>query len=132
MPDEISISFVVIAYNEAANIAGALASIVGLEGLSDYEVIIVDDGSKDRTAQIVADISAQNSCVRFIKLGENRGRGYARSIGIAAARGGLIATVDADIILPSNWFVRAHEALADHDAVGGVAVPDGDVADIYR
>jgi glycosyltransferase involved in cell wall biosynthesis len=131
MPHETFVSFVVIAYNEAANIARALTAIADLEDLGDHEVIVVDDGSRDNTAQIVADIAAQNPHVQLIQLPENRGRGYARSTGIAVARGRVIAMVDADII-PANWLARTRAALAGHDAVGGVAVPDGDVSYLYR
>jgi glycosyltransferase involved in cell wall biosynthesis len=132
VPEDSFVSFVVIAYNEAANIARTLAAIDGLEDLGEHEVIVVDDGSRDTTAQIVAHIAARDSCVQLIRLPENRGRGYARSTGIASARGGLIATVDADIILPPNWFAHAYSALTDHHAVGGIAVPDGDVAYICK
>lgn len=132
MPQKTSVSFVVIAYNEAANIARTLAAIAGLEGLSEYEVIVVDDGSRDGTAQIVASIATQNPCVKLIELKENQGRGYARSKGIAVAHGGVIAMVDADIILPADWLALTRAALGDHDAVGGVAVPDGDVAYVYK
>ena len=48
MPDEL-ISFVVIAYNEAPNIGPTLASISGLTGLGRYEIIVVNDGSRDGT-----------------------------------------------------------------------------------
>lgn len=127
-----SISFVVIAYNEADNIARTLASISALEGLGSHEVIVVDDGSRDRTAQVVARIAAKNPSVRLIKLGRNRGRGYARSRGIAEAAGELIATIDADIILPPDWLALARVALHNHDVVGGTAVPDGDVAYLHK
>jgi glycosyltransferase involved in cell wall biosynthesis len=126
------VSFVVIAYNEASNIARTLAAITELEALGDYELVVVDDGSQDGTARIVSDLAVQNRCIRLIELDENRGRGYARNTGIAAARGGLIAMVDADIVLPANWLVRTREVLADHDAVGGIAVPDGDVSYVYK
>ena len=132
MPENGLISFVVIAYNEAKGIACTLASISALKELGRYEVIVVDDGSRDRTAEIVAEIAAQNSCVRLIRLTENHGRGYARARGIAEANGKFIATIDADIILPPDWLLRARTALQDHDAVGGTAVPDGDVAYIYK
>jgi cellulose synthase/poly-beta-1,6-N-acetylglucosamine synthase-like glycosyltransferase len=65
-------------------------------------------------------------------LEQNRGRGHARWRGINAARGSFIATVDADILLPLDWLVRAREALSHYDAVGGTAVPDGDVAYLYK
>jgi cellulose synthase/poly-beta-1,6-N-acetylglucosamine synthase-like glycosyltransferase len=126
------VSFIVIAYNEEANIARTLSSIVEQNDLGKHEVVVVDDGSRDTTAQIVADVAEQRPAVRLIKLPRNRGRGYARATGIAAAHGELIAMVDADIILPADWLVRTRSALADHDAVGGIAVPDGDVAYICR
>jgi cellulose synthase/poly-beta-1,6-N-acetylglucosamine synthase-like glycosyltransferase len=130
--EEASVSFVVIAYNEARNIAATIRAITGLEGLGKHEVIVVDDGSRDGTADIVTAITRRDPAVRLIRLAENHGRGYARDTGIADARGDLIATVDADIILPRDWLVRARSALRDHDAVGGTAVPDGDVAYLYR
>ncbi len=126
------VSFVVIAYNEAANIGQALAAITGLTGLGPHEIIVVNDGSRDGTAQVVAGLAARNPRIRLIDLPANRGRGYARSTGIAAARGSLIATVDADVVLPADWLDRTGAALAGHDAVGGTAVPDGDVAYICR
>jgi GT2 family glycosyltransferase len=132
VPEETFVSFVVIAYNEAASIARTLTSITELADLGEHEIIVVNDGSRDSTAQIVSDIATQNPRVRLIDLAENRGRGYARSQGIEAARGGLIATVDADIILPASWLNQTRAALEGHDAVGGIAVPDGDVAYVYR
>lgn len=132
MSEETFVSFVVIAYNEAGNIARALDAISRLDDLGEHEIIVVDDGSHDCTGQVVASIALRNPCVHLIELAENRGRGHARNAGIAKARGGLIAMVDADIILPVDWLTRAREALEKHDAVGGVAVPDGDVAYIYK
>jgi GT2 family glycosyltransferase len=130
--EEDYVSFVVIAYNEAANIAATIGAITALDGLGKHEVIVVDDGSRDGTADIVAAIAERDPHVRLISLPENRGRGYARYTGIEDAHGNLIATVDADIILPRDWLVRARSALRDHDAVGGTAVPDGDVAYLHR
>jgi len=130
--EEDLVSFVVIAYNEAASIAATVAAITALDGLGKHEVIVVDDGSADETAGVVTAIAGRDPDVRLISLPENRGRGYARHAGIADARGNLIATVDADIILPRDWLVRARAALRGHDAVGGTAVPDGDVAYLYR
>jgi len=126
------VSLVVIAYNEAKNIGRTLDAITSLDGLDDYEVVVVNDGSRDGTADVVRDRAARTPQIRLIDLPRNRGRGYARSTGIAAAGGELIATVDADIILPADWFVRAEAALSGHDAVGGTAVPDGDVAYVYQ
>lgn len=130
----ILVSVVVIAYNEAVNIGRTLDAITALAGLEreDYELIVVNDGSRDGTAEIIAGRVADNPHIKQINLPRNRGRGYARATGIAAARGKFIATVDADIILPTDWLARAESALDGYDAVGGTAVPDGDVAYVYQ
>ena len=126
------VSFVVIAYNEAANIARTLAAINALDGLADREILVVDDGSRDGTARIVKEIATADPRVRLIELGENRGRGFARNEGITAAKGEFIATVDADIVLPADWLTRLRAAMSGHDGVGGTAVPDGDATYLHR
>ena len=126
------VSFVIIAYNEERNIGRTLASIAGLSGLGAHEIIVVNDGSRDGTAGVVRELAAASPRIRLIDLAENRGRGWARNTGVRAARGDLIATVDADIVLPEDWLVRVRAALPGHAAVGGTAVPDGDVAYLHR
>ena len=61
---------------------------------------------------IVTAVAERDPHVRLIRLPENRGRGYARYTGVADAHGDLIATVDADIILPRDWLVRARSGAA--------------------
>jgi glycosyltransferase involved in cell wall biosynthesis len=132
MSDSISVSFVVIAYNEASNIKRMLQSVMDLDMPSNHEVIVVDDGSRDGTSAVVRQVAAADARVRLITLPENRGRGYARKTGVSAAEGELIAIVDADVVLPQDWFVRSYSELEGHSAVGGISVPDGDVAYIYQ
>ena len=123
------VSFVVIAHNEKANIVSCLTSITSQVGGASLEVVVVDDGSDDGTASLVAEMAAEMAEIVLIEHPENLGRGAARQTGIAAARGGLIAMVDADIVLPENWLMHSRTAMEtdDADAVGGIAVPDGDV-----
>ena len=128
------VSFIVIAYNEEAGIAECVESIQGLAGVGSYEIVVVDDCSSDRTAAIVEELSTKEPAVRLVRHAVNRGRGAARHSGVAAARGTQIAMVDGDIVLPVDWFTRCDAARsAQHvAAVGGVAVPDGDVTFIYN
>ncbi len=120
------VSFVVIAHNEAANIELALRSILAQN--VDKEVVVVDDGSRDHTPQVVNRMALEEHAVRLVELGRNRGRGFARRAGIGFARGRFVATVDGDVILPPEWWERCSAELEQADAVGGTAVPDGDVA----
>jgi len=123
------ISFIVIAYNEEKNIANCMSSISNQEELknSDYEVIVVNDGSKDKTANIVFDLSRNSKRIQLIDLQENRGRGFARHEGVKKAKGDYIVFIDADITLPENWLVKVMTQLEQFDAVGGIAIPDGDI-----
>lgn len=122
------ISFIVIAYNEERNIANCIRSISNQEELknSDYEIIVVNDGSKDKTAIIVFDLSKNSKRIQLIDLQENRGRGFARHEGVKKSKGDYIVFVDADITLPENWLAKVIPHLGKYDAVGGIAIPDGD------
>ena len=127
------VSFVVITYNEETNIVNCLSSITSQLGAESIEVLVVDDGSSDRTADVVTEFAVDRPEILLLQHPFNRGRGAARETGINAARGELVAMVDADIVLPANWLQCCRAALTDNvDAVGGIPVPDGDVSFLYR
>jgi glycosyltransferase involved in cell wall biosynthesis len=85
------ISCIICAYNEAPRIAQGLA-IAASHGLID-EVIVVDDGSTDGTAEVVRRFPS----VRLVIHPENRGKSYAMATGVAAARNELLLLLDADL-----------------------------------
>lgn len=125
-------SFVVIAFNEERGIEACLRSIEAQVDLGAHEIVVVDDGSTDLTSVILTGLAAELAHVRVVALGRNRGRGAARAAGIRAAAGPLIAMVDADVVLPCDWWRRCRQALEHCDVVSGIAVPDGDVAYLAR
>jgi hypothetical protein len=126
------VSFVVIAFNEQHAIVNTLTAIDALDSLGDHEIIVVDDGSTDETAQRVAVYASTHPWVRSISQ-DNAGRGAARSRGLSDTRLDLVAMVDADVELPGDWLVRCLGELGgDVGAVGGVAVPEGDSTWIHR
>jgi glycosyltransferase involved in cell wall biosynthesis len=127
-----AVSFVVIAYNERAHAADCIQAILDQRTAASYELIFVDDGSTDGTADVASAAAAGDRRFRLLRQPENRGRGAARSAGVEAARGRAIAFVDADIALPPDWLERCLAELPGHAAVGGVAVPDGDATVLAR
>jgi glycosyltransferase involved in cell wall biosynthesis len=88
------VSVVLPVYNGAAFIADAIESILG-QTYEPFELIVVDDGSTDGTAEIIR----RYPDVQYIYQ-ENRGAGPARNTGIAAAQGEILAFLDADDIAP--------------------------------
>ena len=87
------ISIVIGVYNEEDTIARTLQSLLG-QTMSAFEIIVVDDGSTDNTAEVVADFTDRR--IRLITTDQNRGLPVALNSGIDAARGEYIARADAD------------------------------------
>ncbi|HKG03035.1 MAG TPA: glycosyltransferase, partial [Conexibacter sp.] len=122
------ISVVVCSYNGAAMLGETLDGLAGLD-YPDYEVVVVDDGSTDATAEI----AAARPRVRLIST-ENRGLSAARNTGLQAATGELVAYIDDDAYPDPQWLDYVALALRDgtHAGVGGPNLPvpsDGLVAE---
>lgn len=116
VPFAAPVSIVVPAYNEAEVIESAVRSLAG----SDYprfEVIVVDDGSEDGTAEIVERLALNG--VRVLREA-NSGKPAALNAGIAAARHGVIVTVDADTVFEPGTLRKLVAPFAD-ERVGAVA-----------
>jgi cellulose synthase/poly-beta-1,6-N-acetylglucosamine synthase-like glycosyltransferase len=95
-------------------------------------VLVVDDGSRDSTANVVQQLQDHYPNLRLLRHEVNRGRGAARRTGQDATESPWVGFVDADIVVPSDWLNRCLEELSDADGVSGIAQPDGDCAVIWR
>jgi dolichol-phosphate mannosyltransferase len=97
-PRRPSLSLVLPAYNEAEGIGPAVAEADAALGrfADDYEILVVDDGSRDATADVVAGLARECSHVRLLSHDRNRGYGAALRTGFEAARGERVAFTDAD------------------------------------
>ena len=100
------ISVVVPAYN-AAGVIGKCIDSVLLQTYSDFELLIIDDGSRDETAEIVAAKAAQDARIHLIRQ-ENAGVSSARNTGIAAASGELLCFIDSDDTVSANYLEILH------------------------
>lgn len=101
-PENPLISVVIPAFNEEKFIDKTLQSISN-QDYKDFELIVVDNNSTDNTSKIAEDFRAK------IIFEPSQGVGFARQKGFMEAKGVIIATTDADTILPSNWVSRIVE-----------------------
>ena len=94
---EIAVSIVVPVRNEADNIAPLIAEMAAaLDGRWAYEIVYVDDGSTDATAERLACAMKQRPNLRQIRHAISTGQSAAVRSGVRAARGGIVATLDGD------------------------------------
>lgn len=110
------------AYNEAENVGGTIEkSIAVLAPLEcDYEIIIVDDGSRDRTGEIVKEYAAQNSRVILKRHEKNKGYGGALQTGFNSCRYGLIFFSDCDLQFDLAELTSFIELMQDDPSIDGV------------
>jgi len=91
------VSVVVPAYDAERFLEECLESVLA-QSFGDFELLVVDDGSRDRTAEIVEGYARRDPRVRLLRHpgGGNRGVSRSRELGVADARGGYVAFLDAD------------------------------------
>jgi len=108
------VSVVVCCYNAATTLDECLQSL-GQLNYPDYEVIVIDDGSKDNTHLI-----AEKHEMRCIRV-PNGGLSKARNLGIEASQGEIVAFIDSDAYADPDWLYYLVSALDEHEAaaVGG-------------
>lgn len=121
IPEPLELSVVIPAYNEERRLPAYLVEILAYLEVQpfSFEVIIVDDGSQDSTAEMVERFAAENSKVYLIRLPQNRGKGYAVKTGMLKACGKLRLFADADGATPITELAGLKKAI---DAGADVAV----------
>jgi dolichyl-phosphate beta-glucosyltransferase len=128
---EIYLSVVVPAYNEEGRIGPTLARVREyLEGQAyTSEIVVVDDGSRDRTALQAEDALLGTPGARVLRRSVNRGKGFSVREGVLAARGAFVLFTDADLSTPieeiAKFWPRIEEGC--DVVIGSRALPGSDI-----
>ena len=106
-------SIVIPAYNESERIIASLDKIVAHMQKKDWdaEILVVNDGSRDRTAEIVSSYSLRHPVVRLLENPGNRGKGYSVRHGMLKAGGEILLFTDADLSAPIYEAEKLFDAL---------------------
>jgi dolichyl-phosphate beta-glucosyltransferase len=123
VPPELSI--VIPSFNEELRLPVTLSEISAYIRASkrETEVIVVDDGSTDRTADVAKSFQGEIQRLRVVANNKNRGKGYSVRHGMMEARGRIVLFTDADLSAPIDETDKLLAALADHDvAIGSRAL----------
>ncbi|GIL41364.1 glycosyltransferase family 2 protein [Roseiterribacter gracilis] len=105
------LSVVAPCFNEAANLRELVQRISAVVApLGNYEIVLVDDGSRDDSVAVMRDLAAQNPCVRWLALSRNFGHQRALRAGLDSARGDAVISLDADLQHPPELIPTLVEA----------------------
>ncbi|MGP3926529.1 dolichyl-phosphate beta-glucosyltransferase [Streptomyces sp. 8N616] len=123
----IDLSVVIPAYNEEQRLRPGMDEVCRYLRTTGrrWELIVVDDGSTDRTAEVAAEAAAAEPRIRLLRAPANRGKGHAVRIGIRASRGRRVLFCDADAATPIEELAQLHDRLDDGyaAAIGSRARP---------
>lgn len=117
------LSVVVPLYNEEANVEPLVNAVRGALDTWDWELVLVNDGSRDATAAIMADVARGDHRVRPIYLARNYGQTTAMQAGFDAARGEIVVSMDGDLQNDPNDIPKLVATLRQgYDLVAGYRV----------
>jgi glycosyltransferase involved in cell wall biosynthesis len=132
--DAPDLSIIIPAYNEELRLPASLTQIANYLRSSSrsVEVLVVDDGSRDRTSAVAQSFAVEIPCLRVVPNGENRGKGYSVRHGMLEARGNIVLFTDADLSAPIEEADKLIEALGEYDIAIGSRALDRSLISVHE
>jgi glycosyltransferase involved in cell wall biosynthesis len=133
-PNEPELSIIIPSYNEESRLPATLERIAAYLQTSGRkaEVLVVDDGSKDRTAQVAESFREKLSTLRVVSNGVNRGKGFSVRHGMQEARGRVALFTDADLSAPIEEADKLIAALGKYDVAIGSRAADRSLITVHE
>jgi dolichyl-phosphate beta-glucosyltransferase len=130
----IQLSIIVPSFNEELRLPASLERIAAYIDSSNRstEVLVVDDGSTDRTAEVAASFSKRIANLRVLRNGQNRGKGYSVRHGMLEARGGAVLFTDADLSAPIEEADKLLSALKQYDVAIGSRAMNRELIEVHE
>jgi len=129
-----ALSIIIPSYNEELRLPpslGLIADYIEKSG-RDTEVLVVDDGSTDKTAAVAETFRARIAQLRVVSNGENRGKGYSVRHGMVEARGDIVLFTDADLSAPIEEADKLISAMDTYDVAIGSRALDRNLIAVHE
>jgi dolichyl-phosphate beta-glucosyltransferase len=130
----ITLSVIVPSFNEELRLPSSLDRIAAYVANSGRrtEVLVVDDGSTDKTAEVAASYASRIPNLRVLKNGENRGKGYSVRHGMLEAKGEVVLFSDADLSAPIEEADKLLAAMGQYDVAIGSRAMDRSLIRVHE
>lgn len=126
MVSEVAVSVVIPTYNRSALLRNAVNSVLGQDTHVPFEIVIVDNNSQDDTPSVARVLADQHPGKVHYVLETEQGNAHARNRGVQTARAPIIAFIDDDVTVESDWLAKLWQALDSRPElsfVGGRVLP---------
>jgi glycosyltransferase involved in cell wall biosynthesis len=114
-------SIITPVYNRADLVGETIESVLA-QSFSDFELILIDDGSSDHSVQILEVYAKKDSRLKLVLLSKNEGRCIARNEGLKIAKGSWICHLDSDDLYYNNHLSHLHSVILKHSEFKAFAV----------
>jgi GT2 family glycosyltransferase len=120
---QLDLTVIIPCRNVASTLSEQLDALIEQEWSGSWEVIVVDNGSTDGTADIALSYAEHGLPLRVVSAPYGSGVAFARNVGIGAARSRSIAICDGDDVVQPGWVAAMGDALREYPLVGGLVDP---------